>query len=252
MLRSSASEQINVDSIGIAYLGNISMSRQKIYEFVTDKRAVCKNLRVKNSEAGFSLIELVVSMLLTLVILGIAVATFSSALSSRSRESSKTDAITSTQAALNILSREVGNAGYGLTTNGLIWIDSNGIVRTDCTDKKLHFRTNTGNGNGSTSAPGEDVTFYFDDASDSVVRYDAYNGVTAGVINRISDVDFVYYNYDAATGAVTQGSASANTGRVRITLTVALADVTGQPTGQKVLVTSDVTLRNSPYMLGQY
>lgn len=218
------------------------MNKQR--EFALTEMANDKKIRAGNRETGFSLIELVVSMLLTLVILGVAVMTFSSALNSRSREASKTDAITSTQAALNIISREIGNSGYGLTTNG--------IVTGDSTGKRLHFRTNTGNGDGSTSAPGEDVTFYFDDASQSVVRYDAFNGSTAGVINRVSDVDFVYYNYDPVTGTATAGSPSTNTGRVRITLTVTLANVTGQPTGQIVLVTSDVTLRNSPFMLGQY
>ena len=229
------------------------MSKQKKYNFVLSERSNDKKIQARNRETGFSLIELIASMFLTLIILGVAVATFSSALSSRARESSKTDAITSTQAALNILSREIGNSGYGLTTNGLVWKDSFGVVRTDCTDKKLHLRTNTGNGDGTTASAGEDVTFYFDAASQSVVRYDAYNGgTTAGVINRVSDVDFVYYNYDSINGTVTAGSASENTGRVKITLTVTLANVAGQPNGQKVLVTSDVTLRNSPYMLGQY
>jgi Tfp pilus assembly protein PilW len=229
------------------------MNNQNKDDVVSVKRTEDKNMSVGKRESGFTLIELIFSMLLTLMILGVAVATFSSALSSRSRETSKTDAITSAQAALNILSREIGNSGYGLTTNGLVWKDSFGVVRTDCTDKKLHLRTNTGNGDGTTAAAGEDVTFYFDAASQSVVRYDAYNGgTTAGVINRVSDVDFVYYNYDSINGTVTAGSASENTGRVKITLTVTLANVAGQPNGQKVLVTSDVTLRNSPYMLGQY
>ena len=221
------------------------MDSQKKYNLIPLKPGLDRKIRAGKNEAGFSMIELIVSMLLTLIILGVAVVTFSSALNSRSRESSKTDAITSTQAALNILSREIGNSGYGLTTNG--------IVTADSTDKRLHFRTNTGNGDGTTAAPGENITFYWDAASQSVVRYDAYNGgATSGVINRVSDVDFVYYNYDTVTGASTAGSASANTGRVRITLTVSLVNVTGQPTGQKVLVTSDVTLRNSPFMLGQY
>jgi Tfp pilus assembly protein PilW len=217
------------------------MSKQTNYNC---KHTDYKLIPCGKSEGGFSLIELIVSMVLTLIILGIAVTAFSSALSSRSRESSKTDAITSTQAALNIISREIGNSGYGLMTNG--------IVTGDSTNERLHFRTNTGNGDGVTSGPGEDVTFYFDDASDSVVRYDANTGTTAGVINRVSYVNFIYYNYNFVTGAVEAGVASADTGRVRITLTVELLNVTGQPTGQRVLVTSDVTLRNSPFMLGQY
>jgi type II secretory pathway component PulJ len=202
----------------------------------------------KKRERGFSLIELLFSMLLTVMILGIAVMTFSSALNSRTREASKTDAITSTQAALNILTREIGNSGYGLSTNGIWLADSN--------ENRLHFRHDTNN-DGATDDPAEDVTFYFDAASQSVVRYDANLGATSGIINRISDVDFLYYNY--TYNAVTQTvnitettTPAANTGRVKITLTVTLNAVQGQPTAQEVTVTSDVTLRNSPYMLGQY
>jgi prepilin-type N-terminal cleavage/methylation domain len=114
------------------------------------------NSDIKNymtRKAGFTLVELVMSMALTLVILGIAVATFSSALSTRERETSKTDALTSAQAALNIMSREAGNSGYGLSTNGLVLVD--------CDGKHLHFRANTVNNGGSvaTDAAGEDVTF---------------------------------------------------------------------------------------------
>jgi prepilin-type N-terminal cleavage/methylation domain-containing protein len=192
---------------------------------------------------GFSMIELIVSMAISLVILGIAVVTFSGALGSRSRESGKTDAITSAQAALNILSREIGNSGYGLTTNG--------IVLNDSTDKRLHFRSNFNSVNGQTSDAGEDIVFYYDSATLSVVRYDANTGLTSGVINRISDVDFVYYNYDTS-GIVTAGSATSATGKVNITLKVILPNIQGQPRDQTVTVSSDVTLRNSPYMLGQY
>lgn len=196
---------------------------------------------------GFTMVELTISMVITLIILGVAVAAFSGALGARERESSRTDALTSAQAALNILSREIGNSGYGLTTNGLVIADS--------TDKKLHFRTNTGNHDGATTGAGEDVTFYYDSTSQSVVRYDSVGG-SSGIINRVSDVDFIYYNYvvTPTTGAVTisAGSASVDTARVNITLKVILANVQGQPSGRIETVTSDVTLRNSPYMLTQY
>jgi Tfp pilus assembly protein PilW len=198
------------------------------------------------SEKGFTLIELNTSMVLTLVILGIAVAAFSGVLHSRDREISRTDALTSAQAALNIMSREIGNSGYGLTTNGL--------VIADCNGKQLHFRTNTSNHDGTTSSAGEDVTFYFDSDTQSVVRYDAVSG-TSGVINRVSDVDFIYYNYVVGSGGtvtISSGSATTDTARVNIKLKVLLPDVQDQPTGRIETVSSDVTLRSSPYMLGQY
>jgi type II secretory pathway pseudopilin PulG len=204
-------------------------------------------------EVGFSLVELLISMVLSVLILGVGVATFTGAIGRRERETSRTDALTSAQAALNIMSREIGNAGYGLTGNGLV------TGANDCSGKRLHFRTNTEN-TGSSSAvtdqPGEDVTFFYDTTTQSVVRYDRVTG-TAGVINRVSDVNFTYYDYtyNAATQATTittSTSCSANTARVTIDLLVTLADVQGQPTGRTERVKSDVTLRNSTYMLGQY
>jgi len=195
-----------------------------------------------SAEAGYSLVELIVAMLISLIILGVAVATFSAALGSRGREASKVDALASSQAALNVMSREIGNSGYGLNYNG---------IGADSTNKLLHFRANITNNNSTTSDPGEDVVFYLEGsgASKSVVRYDNNTGVSSGIINRVSDVTFKY-NQDA--GDPTSNTAASNTARVRITLTVFLTDARGQPTNQTVVLTSDVTLRNSPYMLGQY
>ena len=101
--------------------------------------------------------------------------------------------------------------------------------------------------------------YLYDATAQSIVRFDrnAANpsggtGVTSGVINRVSDVDFIYHNY-AADGTFTSGTtATANTARVTINLNVTLPDVVGLPTGRIVRVSSDVTLRNAPYMLGQY
>ena len=195
---------------------------------------------------GFSLIELILSLVLTLIILGVAVTVFSSALGSRTREGSTTDAITSAQAALNIMSREIGNSGFGLVNNGIVLADSNG--------KKLRIRANTNNQNGATDGPGEDVQFFYDSASLSVVRYDKNVPTTSGVVNRVSDVDFVYTDYDSFGNETTGLTVpSANTGKVTILLKVILPDVQGQPAGRIEQVKSDVTLRNSTsYLLNKY
>ena len=195
------------------------------------------------SSAGFSLVELIISMIITVIILGVAVTIFSRALSTRTRETSRTDAITSAQAALNIMSREIGNAGFGLADNGIV---------ADSTSTVLHIRSNFNNANASTSDPGEDVVFYLDGTggNQSVVRHDNNTNETSGIINRISRVEFAYQNY-VSTGAPPVG-AGPTTGKITITLTVLLPNVVGQPAGQTITVTSDVTLRNSAFMRGQY
>lgn len=202
--------------------------------------------KTNKQQDGFSLLELMIAMTVTLVLLGLVTTLFSGSMSIRDRESAKTDALTSAQAALNVMSREIGNAGFGLTGNGIVSADSNA--------NQLHFRSNWDNGDMATGTDGEDVTFYFDPTTESIVRFDAHAGVTtSAVVNGISNVTFQYFNYSGSTSAPTLVSVPGpNTGRVRITVTVNLEDVQGQPSGQSVEYTSDVTLRNSEFMRNQY
>ena len=209
-----------------------------------DRRA----LKICNSEKGFSLVELVLSLVLSLIILGGAVGVYTSALQTRERQSGRVDAITSAQAALSVMSREIGNSGYGLFQN-------NGLVLADCGAKKLRYRTNVNNNNYQTDTAGEDIMYLYDAASQSVVRFDRNNGggVTSGIINRVSDVDFLYHQYTTLGGYLGSSTTpTADTGRVTINLYVILPDVAGQPAGQVERVSSDVTLRNAAYMLNQY
>lgn len=191
-------------------------------------------------EEGFSLVELIASMVLTLAVLGIAVATYSGALSTREGENSRTDALTSAQAALNIMTREIGNSGYGLVDNGIVLTQSNA--------QRLRVRSNVVNNDQSTDDQGEDITFFYDPVTQSVLRHDPVTG-TSGVINRISEVKFEYYDGGSNVARTTP---TANTAQVKIMLMVLLPDRQGQPTGEKVEFSTKITLRNSPYMLRQY
>lgn len=185
-------------------------------------------------------------MTITLVILGITMGLFSGALGMRARESSKTDALTAARAAINVISREIANSGYGLSNNGIVIADSNG--------KRIRVRSNLMNTDSSTNSVSEDVTYFHDSINKSIVRFDPNDSPqTSVVVNRISDIDFVYFDYTGSNSTPTQSATPTNnTGRVRITVTVELEDVQGQPTAQTVRFTSDVTIRNSEYMLNQY
>ncbi len=197
------------------------------------------------------MIELLIAMTIMLVILGLVSTLFSKSFSTRQRESSRVDALTAAQAALNVISREVANSGYGLINNGIVFADSN--------SQKLHFLSNTTNTNAAVTDPGEDITYFFDNTQ-SILRYDANaNGVnmpqTSIIINRISNVNFQYFDYSGSTSTATENLPpipTNKTGRIRITITVNLEDVQGQPKNQMVVLVSDVTLRNSDYMLQQY
>ena len=216
-----------------------------------------------NNNSGFSILEMVISMTVILMCLGIISTLIGQAFSIRARESQKTDALTSAQAALNVISREISNAGFGIYTGSGTGTQtaSNGIVSADSNARRIHFRANvenTGPVGGttvvSTNRPGEDVTYFFDAATDSIVRYDPNDSPqTSAVVNRISDVTFEYFNYVGTNSSGTQVTVPNNdTGRVRITVQVKLDPVQGQPNPLDVTFTTEVTLRNSKYMLNQY
>ena len=198
------------------------------------------------TESGFSLLELMIAMTITLVLLAIVTTLLSGSMSIKERESAKTDALTSAQAAINVLSREIANAGFGLTNNGIVAADSN--------VNQVHFRMNTDNSDMSTQAVGEDLTYYFEPTTQSIVRYDRNAGTTTStVVNGISNVTFQYFNYVSGSSTATQvATPNADTGRIRINVVVNLADVQGQPTNQTVRYTTDVTLRNATYMRKRY
>ena len=226
-------------------------------------------------QAGFSFIELMIAMVVMLVIMGLVSTMLGRTLNIKSRESRKTDALTSAQAALNIMSREVSNAGFGIYEGSAFTQSaSNGIVLTDSNQNALRFRanlTNVGTGSASTmgcppactNEPGEDVTYFFDNTTASIVRYDphglqtspgVYEPQTSVIVNKISNITFSYFDYqDDGTVTVDPGNPAptSRTGRIRLTVEVQLEPVQNEP-DETVKFTSEINLRNSGYMLRQY
>lgn len=204
----------------------------------------------KRSQRGLSILELLLSMTLIIAIVGMVGTLFGRSIATRQRESSRTDALTAAQAALNVISREVANSGYGLVDNG--------IVSADSTLKQLHIRSNVVNTNVDLTDPGEDITYYFDPATQSILRHDANGGgvgvpQTSIIVNRISDLNFQYFSYVADNPIGVQTTPpDFNTGRVRVNVRVLMENVEGQVNPQNVTLVSDVTLRNADYMLRQY
>jgi prepilin-type N-terminal cleavage/methylation domain-containing protein len=225
----------------------------------------------KKRNAGFSLIELMIAMIIMLTITGIITTAVSKMMGVRARESRTTDALTSAQAALNVMSRELSNSGFGIYDNAQTQKANNGIVWADSNSSTIHVRANITNfGDGPvnptctavcTNEPSEDVTYSYDNATASIIRYDphgywngsAYIPQTSVVVNKISNVTFQYYDY-ASDGTVTGplSAPSVNTGRIELTVQVALDPVQGQPYPLYVKFISEINLRNSSYMLNQY
>lgn len=219
---------------------------------------IMKMLNERQNDSGYSIIELIIAMTIILVVLGLTMTLFGRSLGTRVRESSRTDALTASQAALNVISRELADSGYGLRVPNNSIADNGIVASPDSGTNTIHFRSNIKNDNIVLTDPGEDITYYFDPATQSILRYDKNGGgtgvpQTSTVINRISSLSFQYFDYTAGNPIPTVNSVpSSQTSRVRVTVQVDLDQVSGQVNPQSVTLVSDVTFRNSEYMLRQY
>jgi prepilin-type N-terminal cleavage/methylation domain-containing protein len=189
-------------------------------------------------EAGFSLLELMLAMTITLLMMTAASTLLTSSVGTRTRENRRSDALADAQRAVSIMSREIANSGFGLTTNG--------IVTTDATATKIRIRSNVNNTNSTISDQDEDVTFVYQQAPvAAIVRFDAISGSATVLANNIRAFTLTYE--DAAGGATTANLAE----RVKIDVTVDVGAVGNQPPTQ-VRMQSEVALRNAPQVLKRY
>jgi type II secretory pathway pseudopilin PulG len=225
-------------------------------------RAVKNNRHDKG--AGFSLIELVIAMAVTLTVMAIASTLIARSLKVRARENRQTDALADAQRALNLMSREIANAGFRMKTNGIVWQDSN----NDTSIRVLaNLNKYTGETDNGVTEEGEDVKFFLTNNRQSLVRYDpnAPAALRSTVLaNRINGLNIYYYaqRIDYTTGDCTSPVISGN-GVVRLTNAnianakyVVLAacvdlpaegkpDSPGYQPATKTVLVSDVTLRNA-------
>ena len=191
------------------------------------------------TKAGFSLLELLIAMTITMAVMVAASTLLATSLRTRTRENLRSNALASAQRALNIMSREIGNTGYGLTDNG--------IVVADSAINSIRIRANLNN-DTSLDQTDEDVRFIFQSANNAIVRFDnapAPDGSSDVLASNISSLTLTYLN--AAGGAATPATAE----RIRINISVDLPAGPEQP-ASVVGLDSDVSLRNAPNTLQQF
>lgn len=223
-----------------------------------------------NKEAGFSIMELLVAMVVMIFITGAATSLLVSAFNVRSREDQRSEGTADARRALNIISREVAGAGYqlprGLTyaaAAGSQLVPANGLIPEDCNATSITFVTNT-NAQGDFNSDPTDATpdappnfeiagadevvkyqFVQDGDNSFLVRKDLLTDDPLVLANHIDGVQFDYLN--AAGGAA---ATIAQTTSINITIWVTLRPV-GQPGSMsyqppsQVSLTSRVNLRNA-------
>jgi len=211
-----------------------------------------------HGQRGFSLIELMIAMTLTLIVAAAAATLLSQSFRMRNREDIRSDAIADAQRALNIVSREIANSGFGLIDNGIVPGDSNNSsirVRANLNAYTLEPL------NREVSDPDEDIKYlmYNDDAQnrhylvrlDAVVAQTDRGKATTVLANRLDSFDLQYYDGNGALlNVAANPQALANVWKVRITVGVNLpADgkfgSPGYQPASTVQLVSDVVLRNT-------
>jgi prepilin-type N-terminal cleavage/methylation domain-containing protein len=218
----------------------------------------------KNTSGGFSLLELLIAMVITMAMMTAASTLLANALRVRSRENQKSDALADTQRALNIMSREIANAGFNMTGNGIVAADS-GL-------NELRVRSNlnrydydplvTDDSRNNVEDSGEDITYFLNSADNTMylARHDKYGTGSTVLANRIDGMKIHYFDqkvtYTAPPGGsdITNVSAAevspASAKYIVIAISVTL-DAVGEPGSPgyqptySVLLCSDVTLRNT-------
>jgi type II secretory pathway pseudopilin PulG len=208
------------------------------------------------NQSGFSIIELTIAMTLTLIIAGASATLLSQSFRMRSREDKRSDAIADAQRALNIVSREIANSGFGLMDNG--------IVPGDTNSNSIRIRANLNAytlepGSGGVTDPDEDIKYllWIDAAQNRryLVRLDAEiakvdrTRATTVLANRL---DFFNLDFFDGNGApiVANTPAVVNAWKVRITVGVVLPEdgiknTPGYQPPSSVRLISDVVLRNA-------
>ena len=181
-------------------------SRPVVTQLINLKGTVMRTTH-SNNEAGFSLIELIIAMGITVTIMTLSCSLLAAGFNMRSREDRKSEAIADVQRALNIMTREISNSGLKLPS-GLPAIASNGIVTNDSDTDELRIVSNLNGMPDTANAFSEDTDVT--DADEDlkflmyvdadlgqryIVRYEK-NGTnqTTVLANRIDSLVFRYYD----------------------------------------------------------
>lgn len=205
--------------------------------------------------SGFSLVELMFTMTITMLILGLAFTLLSQSLGRKSREEAQAAAMADATLGMSRLSQEIMNAGFGLKSNGLVDADSGkDKIRVRANLNALMKQTTS----TTVTDKNEDLSFSLvanPGGRSSLVRRDIGLGESSVVATEIDNTDIdndgigdgLLFTYFDAAGAEVNPS---NAVRVQIALRITLPQVGVpgspgfQPAATRVL-TNSVVLRNA-------
>jgi len=221
-----------------------------------------KSLQTRN-DRGFSLLELLIAMAITILLMGLASSVLMESFNIRHREDQVSDALADSQRAINIMSREIANAGFNLSTNGIVPGDSG---RTSIRIRSNLNKYDPAAGLESQKEvrdPGEDIKYFVNAAENTnyLVRYDEFSTAKSKatvLANRLDSLRIYYFAQQVSystSGCDIKDPSSAEVAPeaaryIVLAVCVQLAEVgTANSPGHRrqmnVLLASDVTLRNA-------
>ena len=220
------------------------------------------SFETKLDAAGFSLLELLIAMTTAIVLLGLGSVLLASAFKIRDKQNSMSDALADAQRAVNIMSREIADAGFNLSTNGIVAGDSGAT--------SIRIRSNLNKYDASASSasradvidPGEDLKYFINVAANTnyLVRYDAFaTGKQSTVLANRMDSLRIHYFANQVTYATsgcdistpTSPEVTPDAARYVVIAACIQLPASGAPgtagyqPASNVLLVSDVTLRNA-------
>lgn len=151
-----------------------------------------------SGEQGFSLLELMIGMTVTLGIVAIAGALLSGSFNIRNRENKRMEAVAAAQHALNYISRDIANAGFALRKNG--------IVNADSDASSIRIRANldafSGTSNAASLAQADEDVEYFLHKTDTdpnstrgeLMRYDVNLQQSRLLVANVDDFEIYYFS----------------------------------------------------------
>lgn len=207
--------------------------------------------KLKRSEAGFTLVELLVGMLLSVVIMGGAYSVYRVQAREFKVQDNRLEAQEYAQVVTDLMVREIRNAGYDPKKVGCA-----GVVQA--TDQIFQFKYDADASSACTEA-NENITYSFDTATSgcaaglgNIMRTDTNTSATpqpltdCNVPTGTTNFSFAYYDKDSNLFATPVAPADRpNIKRVKVTVTVKSKNTDPVFGGQlTTTMTSNAELRN--------
>ncbi len=180
---------------------------------------------IKNKSAGFTLIEVLVSLAILGIVLAGVVSMFTATNRSNSRQEMMTDVTQSVRNVKNLMVDEIRSAGSNYYNISGIGFQTDVDDRYDTDANSIHFTRDIDDGNGDEfftpdgiiQADNEEVYYWREDNDGNIINADIStpgilmrrigDGTTANVLDNVVNLKFLYYDKDnLAIDPATMGS----------------------------------------------